>query len=157
MSQKELEQVEGQEPSTTTEEVVQPFFYQPTPEEIVSYITSVKIQGNGWLVNGNMSVPNDDGNTHCQHVKLWISLGNTPEDEFTSDELEITRIAKIKAKAGEIINSRYPAFKQQNVALGLETKEYSDTMIAFIKNIKEQSSKLEKNKKKTSDDFIIGE
>ena len=120
-------------------------------------IQTVKIQGQGYLLNGTMSVPKADGNREYELIKQWLAEGNKPEPEFTSDELELTRIARIKAKAGEIINSRYPAFKQQNVALGLESKEYSDTMIAFIKNIKEQSSKLEENKKKTSDDFIIGE
>lgn len=67
----DLEQVEGQTPSTTenlqeileeegsitveqstsqeeTQVTVQePLFYQPTPEEQVSFITSVKVQGNG--------------------------------------------------------------------------------------------------------------
>ena len=52
---------------------------------------------------------------------------------------------------------RYPTYKQQNVALGLETKEYSDAMKKFIKDIKAQSTKLEKDVTKTSDDFIVGE
>lgn len=138
--------------------VQEPFFYQPTPEEIVSYITSVKIQGNGWLVNGNMSVPNVDENTQCQHVKLWLSLGNIPEDEFTSDELEITRVNKIKSRAGEIILARYSELKQRNVALGIITDEaYITKMKSFINDIREQSNTLELDKTKTSDDFIVTE
>lgn len=131
--------------------------YQPTPEERVAYITSVKKQGNGYFVNGEMGVPSVDGNKEYEDIKIWLSLGNTPDDEFTSDEIELNRINNIKQKAGEIITSRYPAYKQQNVALGLETKVYSDTMIKFIKDIKAQSTKLEKDVTKTSDDFIVGE
>lgn len=43
------------------------------------WIESVQEQENGWLVNGNMSVPNDPANRHCQAVLAWIAAGNTPE------------------------------------------------------------------------------
>ena len=110
--------------------------YNPTPEERVAYITCVKKRGNGYFVNGEMGVPSVDGNKEYEDIKIWLSLGNTPDDEFTSNEIEQARIATIKQTAGIIINSRYPIYKQQNVALGLETKEYGDTMIKFIKNNK---------------------
>ena len=50
-------------------------------------ITTVKIQGDGYLVNGNMSVPKAEGNRHYQDVLEWIAQGNTPEPEFTQAEL----------------------------------------------------------------------
>lgn len=48
-------------------------------------IKTVKIQGDGYLVNGNMSVPKADGNRDYQEVKIWIE-DNTPESEFTHEE-----------------------------------------------------------------------
>jgi len=51
-------------------------------------INTVKIQGEGFLVNGNMSVPQAEGNRHYQEVLEWIAEGNTPEPEFTKAELK---------------------------------------------------------------------
>jgi len=42
-------------------------------------ITSVKLQDSGYLVNGNMSVPNAEGNRHYQQILDWINDGNLPE------------------------------------------------------------------------------
>ena len=42
-------------------------------------ITSVKLLGSGYLLNGNMSVPEVDDNRHYQAVQEWIAEGNTPE------------------------------------------------------------------------------
>jgi hypothetical protein len=50
-------------------------------------ITSVKIQQNGWLLNGNISVPNASGNREREAIVAWIAEGNTPEPEFTDAEL----------------------------------------------------------------------
>ena len=50
-------------------------------------IKSVKIQGNGYLLNGTMSVPMADGNREYELIKLWIAEGNTPELEFTEAEI----------------------------------------------------------------------
>ena len=57
-------------------------------------ITSVKIQGNGYLLNKNMSVPKADGNREYELIKQWLSEGNTPKPEFTEEELQITSINK---------------------------------------------------------------
>lgn len=53
----------------------------------VSEINTVKILGNGYLVNGQLSVPAAQGNRHYSAVQEWIGLGNTPEPEFTAQEL----------------------------------------------------------------------
>ncbi len=54
-------------------------------------IQTVKIQGNDYLLNGNMSVPgNAPGNREYELIKQWLSEGNTPEPEFTEEELQIT-------------------------------------------------------------------
>ena len=57
-------------------------------------IQTVKIQGNGYLLNGTMSVPKADGNREYEAIKQWLAEGNTPESEFTDEELRITYINK---------------------------------------------------------------
>ena len=58
-------------------------------------IISVKTQGQGYLLNGTMSVPgNADGNKEYELIKQWIAEGSTPEPEFTDEELQITSINK---------------------------------------------------------------
>jgi hypothetical protein len=62
-------------------------------------ITSVKIQSNGWLLNGNMLVPNVSGNIEREAILAWIAEGNTPEPEFTDAELKANATAKAIADA----------------------------------------------------------
>ena len=52
-----------------------------------AWITSCKTQESGYLVNGNMSVPNDPANRDCADVLAWIAEGNTPAPEFTDAEI----------------------------------------------------------------------
>ncbi len=57
-------------------------------------IQTVKIQGQNYLLNGTMTVPKADGNKEYELIKQWLSEGNTPEPEFTEEELQITSINK---------------------------------------------------------------
>lgn len=50
-------------------------------------IKTVKIQGKGYLLNNTMSVPKADGNREYELIKKWLSEDNTPEPEFTEEEL----------------------------------------------------------------------
>ena len=50
-------------------------------------IESVKLAENGYLVNGIMVVPSVEENRHYRLIQDWIAEGNTPEPEFTADEL----------------------------------------------------------------------
>ena len=90
-------------------------------------IKSVKIQGNGYLLNGTMSVPMADGNREYELIKLWISEGNTPEPEFSEKELEA--IAKEKANSEA---------KEQRAAAMLEGDIYPlagvDYRVSFTKD-----------------------
>ena len=52
-------------------------------------IKSVKINGCGYLLNGNIYT-----NGEYELIKQWLSEGNTPEPEFTEEELQITSINK---------------------------------------------------------------
>jgi len=66
-------------------------------ENNTAWITSCKSQESGWLVNSNMSVPNDPANRHFADVLAWIALGNTPAPEFT--DLEIAANAQAETNA----------------------------------------------------------
>ena len=60
-------------------------------------IETVKLQTSGYLINGNMGVPNDPANRHYVMVQEWIAQeGNTPAPEFTD--------AEIVANAQAVIN-----------------------------------------------------
>ena len=61
-------------------------------------IETVKIQGQGYLLNGTMSVPKADGNRDYEDIKLWLSEGNIPEPEFTEEEL---KQQELQAKVNE--------------------------------------------------------
>ena len=57
--------------------------YNPLDE-----IKSVKIQGEGYLLNGNMSVPMADGNREYELIKEWLKIdGNVPEPEYTEAQI----------------------------------------------------------------------
>jgi len=71
-------------------------------ENQTAWITSCKLQDSGYLVNGNMSVPNDPANRHYVMVQEWIAEGNTPAPEFTD--------AEIAANAQAVINSESLAY-----------------------------------------------
>lgn len=51
-------------------------------------ITTVKISGDGYLVNDKYNVPTVPGNRYYQAVQEWIEAGNTPDPEFTQAELD---------------------------------------------------------------------
>ena len=83
-------------------------------------IISVKIQGNGYLLNGTMSVPKANGNIEYELIKEWLK-DNTPEPEFTETEL-----------AQQVINAKVQEAKQylqstdHKFYLGYKPKEDED-------------------------------
>ena len=69
-------------------------------------IESVKIQGDGWLVDGARSVPNDERNKDCREVLAYIAEGGIVGDEFTPEELEqqtaAARLGELQATDGSM-------------------------------------------------------
>ena len=113
-------------------------------------IQTVKIQGQGYLLNGTMHVPgNADGNREYELIKQWLKEGNIPEPEFTEKEIEAQRIQAIKQKASELINLKYPDYKQLNIIRvgGAEL----EAMSAYIDSIREVSNKAEQDGIKVED------
>ena len=76
-------------------------------------IQTVKVQGQGYLLNGIMYVPKADGNRDYEILKVWLET-NIPEPEFTPEQLDAQRISQIKAKAGELITAKYSTIWQLN-------------------------------------------
>ena len=71
-------------------------------------IKSVKIQGNGYLLNGSMSVPKADGNREYELIKEWSAQGNVPEPEFTEAELAQQEInAKVQEARAYLISTAW--------------------------------------------------
>lgn len=60
----------------------------------LDFIKTVKIQGQGYLLNNTMSVPKADGNREYELIKKWLSEDNTPEPEFTEEEIKVSTLNK---------------------------------------------------------------
>lgn len=105
-------------------------------------IKTVKIQGQGYLLNNTMSVPKADGNREYELIKKWLSEDNTPEPEFTEEELNEQRIQAIKSKASELITSKYSIVWQLNHP---RTDERYINEYTWIDNIRAISNMAEAN------------
>ena len=68
-------------------------------------IDTVKIQGDGYLVDGCVSVSKDTGNRDYQEVLEWIASGNEVLPEYTEAELEAKAIQTKIAEAQSLLNS----------------------------------------------------
>lgn len=60
-------------------------------------IQTVKLQQDGWLVNGTMSVPDNPSNRHYHEVQEWLKT-NTPEPGFTQAELDAKALQEKQAE-----------------------------------------------------------
>ena len=77
-------------------------------------IQTLKIQNQGYLLNGNIYVPKADGNREYELIKEWLAEDNIPEPEFTPEQLDAQRISQIKTKASELILAKYSIIWQLN-------------------------------------------
>jgi len=66
-------------------------------------IKTVKKQGDGYLVNGDIFVPNDGANRQYQEVQSFIKNGGIVEDEFSPQEI----VAKIVSDKKVEIDTAY--------------------------------------------------
>ena len=105
-------------------------------------ILKVKLQGNGYLLNGTMIVPKADGNREYELIKQWILEGNIPEPEFTPEQLNAQRIAQIKSKASELITTKYSIIWQLNHP---RTDITYASDYAYIDGIRDVSNEAEAN------------
>lgn len=54
----------------------------------------------GYLVNGNTFFPKEN----CEQVKQWIKEGNTPEPEFTEEELLIKKQTEFRLERNTLLD-----------------------------------------------------
>lgn len=83
-------------------------------------IQTVKIQGQGYLLNGAMSVPKADGNREYELIKEWLKT-NEPEPEFTEEEIQKQ---KLQIKINEA--KQYLASTDHKFYNGYKPKEGED-------------------------------
>lgn len=104
--------------------------------------TFYKIVDNKAQVGSGTFVPEDF---------IEYEIGNEPEELLLALEVdyEIERIQAIKSKAGELINSKYPDYKQLNIIRigGAEL----DAMTAYIDGIRAISNEAESTGTKVED------
>lgn len=67
-------------------------------------IQTVKIKGQSYLLNGTMSVPKADGNIEYELIKQWLAEGNTPEPEFTEEELVTQKQNEFRAERNLLLD-----------------------------------------------------
>lgn len=105
-------------------------------------ILKVKIQGECYLVNDIMNVPKANRNREYELIKQWLAKGNIPEPEFTPEQLDAQRISQIKAKASELITTKYSIIWQLNHPR-TDVNYASD--YAYIDSIRNISNEAEAN------------
>jgi hypothetical protein len=58
-------------------------------------VQSVKLQPNGWLLNGSVSVPDAPGNSDREAILKWIAAGNAPEPADGPTQEQLIQQAKM--------------------------------------------------------------
>ncbi len=62
---------------------------------------TVKTTKDGYLLDGKLYVPDDKKNRHYIKIQEWIKKGNTPEPEFTEQEI-IDNQVKLEKKEAQL-------------------------------------------------------
>ena len=75
---------------------------------------------------------------------------DAPVIERPIEEIEAERVLQIKVKAAELINSKYPDYKQLNI-LRVGTAEELEAMSLYIDGIRAKSNKAEQYGTKVED------
>lgn len=85
-----------------------------------------KISGDGYFdTEENLSIPNDEGNRHYQMVQEWIGEGNTPDPEFTAQEITDNAWAELRGTRDVILKS-IDFMVLQDVYAGFTAQEQTD-------------------------------
>ena len=101
-------------------------------------IETVKTQGQGYLLNGTMSVPKADSNKEYELIKQWIANGNTPKPEFTEEELlkqkqyEFRAERKLLLDKVDIEINRVEDLEQDSKALRVYRQKLRDSTINWV-------------------------
>ena len=104
---------------------------------MIETVKSVKIQGQGYLLNGTMNVPMADGNKEYEAIKQWLAEGNVPEPEFTEEELKQQEAIKYQSDRA----NNYPSIQNQLDMLYWDKINNTNNWEESITAIKEQFPK----------------
>ena len=77
-------------------------------------IKTVKIQGDGYLVNGVLHVPAVEGNKEYEALRLWLKI-NTPEPEFTEAEIIEQQAQAINNAIQNHLDKKAQEFRYDNM------------------------------------------
>jgi hypothetical protein len=97
-------------------------------------IVTVKIHGGGWLLNGNVFVPDAPGNVERDAIISWISAGNNPEPEYTNEELLAQSIIRFEDITDAYIQNKIDEY---NTANGVKFKNI-DAFTKYAVNTESQ-------------------
>lgn len=97
-----------------------------------------KLQQNGVKrLSDGAGIPLADGNMDYEEYKQWLSEGNTPEPEFTAEEL----LANAKASKKQELESAFNTVLKQPVTVGTKSynggKESSQAIRDYIQAVAE--------------------
>ena len=106
------------------------------------FIQTVKLQGNGYLLNGTMSVPKADGNMEYELIKQWLAEGNTPEPEFTEAELALQAQAQARRLKQEALSKLTIVTTSGKVFDGDETARIDMLTAINMANVVGQTSTM---------------
>lgn len=99
-------------------------------------IKTVKIQNQGYLLNGTMYVPKADGNREYELIKEWLKT-NEPEPEFTSEEIQKQELQIKINEANQYLNKTdhkfYNGYKPKEGEDLVEIERLRDEAREFIR------------------------
>jgi hypothetical protein len=120
-------------------------------------ITSVKTQPNGWLLNGNMLVPDAPGNSERDAILAWLAEGNTPESDTPTPE-QLSQQAK--AAVYDLLDKTAQQYDYRNFAEVVqfvnsnEWKAEADGLLAWQDAVWTKAYELLKAPIASVDDFV---
>lgn len=82
-------------------------------------------------------IPNCPSNRHWQEYQIWLSQGNTPEPQYTSEELRIKHNANILSQIEELDKKRIRAIcepKEKDPVTKKSWLEHYNELIIELRN-----------------------
>ena len=119
----------------------------------MKYAHIIETKLHGWYddsIHSEIPTPNIEVTDEVWQEALRINANCYENGEFivkdfrTDEEIEAQRIASIKVKANELIEEKYPLYKQNNILMSGITADIAN-MNQYITNIRNTSNEAETN------------